>query len=91
MCGRFRLGKGREALREHFGSDVDLDWSPRYNIAPTQPIPSLRQNASEPKREVSLMRWGLIPISSTIPLAFRPGSSSDPRCQRERIAIRGGA
>lgn len=61
MCGRFRLGKGREALRKHFGSYGDLDWSPRYNIAPTQPIPTVRQNASEPKREVSLMHWGLIP------------------------------
>jgi putative SOS response-associated peptidase YedK len=61
MCGRFRLGKGREALRDYFGSDADFDWSPRYNIAPTQPIPTVRQNASQPKRELSLMRWGLIP------------------------------
>ena len=37
------------------------DWSPRYNIAPTQPVPVIRQNPKEPVRELSLMRWGLIP------------------------------
>jgi putative SOS response-associated peptidase YedK len=31
-----------------------------YNIAPTQPIPVIRQNPKEPVRELSLMRWGLI-------------------------------
>jgi putative SOS response-associated peptidase YedK len=61
MCGRFRLGKGREALKEYFGAEADLDWSPRYNIAPTQSIPSVRQNPSQPVRELSFMRWGLIP------------------------------
>jgi len=37
------------------------DWSPRFNIAPTQPVPVIRQNPKEPRRELSLMRWGLIP------------------------------
>ena len=34
------------------------DWNPRYNIAPTQPIPVIRQNPKEPVRELSLMKWG---------------------------------
>jgi putative SOS response-associated peptidase YedK len=37
------------------------EWSPRYNIAPTQPVPVIRQHPKEPVRELSLMRWGLIP------------------------------
>jgi putative SOS response-associated peptidase YedK len=37
------------------------DWNPRYNIAPTQPVPVIRQNPKEPRRELSLLRWGLIP------------------------------
>ena len=37
------------------------DWIPRYNVAPTQPVPVIRQNPKEPVRELSLMRWGLIP------------------------------
>ena len=37
------------------------DWNPRYNIAPTQLVPVIRQNPKEPIRELSLLRWGLIP------------------------------
>jgi len=61
MCGRFRLGKGREALKKYFGAHNDLDWDPRYNIAPTQDIATVRQDPREPQRVVSLMRWGLVP------------------------------
>ena len=34
---------------------------PRWNIAPTQPIPIVRQDRKEPKRTFGLVRWGLIP------------------------------
>jgi putative SOS response-associated peptidase YedK len=62
MCGRYRLGRGREAFVKYFGTDADdLDWSPRYNIAPTQNVPTIRQDAKEPKRTASLLRWGLFP------------------------------
>jgi putative SOS response-associated peptidase YedK len=39
----------------------EQEWSPRYNIAPTQSVPVIRQNPKEPVRELSLVRWGLIP------------------------------
>ena len=61
MCGRFRLGKGREALKKFFGAYNDIEWEPRYNLAPTQDIVTVRQDRHEPKRVLSLMRWGLIP------------------------------
>jgi putative SOS response-associated peptidase YedK len=49
-------------IEEYFESATwDEDWSPRYNIAPTQPVPVIRQNPKRPMRELSLMRWGLIP------------------------------
>jgi len=49
-------------VEEYFESAPwDDDWSPRYSIAPTQPIPVIRQNPREPVRELSLARWGLIP------------------------------
>jgi putative SOS response-associated peptidase YedK len=64
MCGRFRLGKGKEALKEYFGAQGNVDWSPRYNIAPTDRIPTVRQDRKQPVRELSLMRWGLIPCWS---------------------------
>jgi putative SOS response-associated peptidase YedK len=62
MCGRYRLSRRKQIIEEHFDtSSGEKDWSPRYNIAPTQPIPVIRQNPKEPIRELSLMRWGLIP------------------------------
>jgi putative SOS response-associated peptidase YedK len=62
MCGRYRLSRRKQIVEEHFDSvSGEEDWGPRYNIAPTQPIPVIRQNPKEPRRELSLMRWGLIP------------------------------
>jgi len=62
MCGRYRLSRRKQIVEEHFASvSGDEDWSPRFNIAPTQPIPVIRQNPKEPVRELSLIRWGLIP------------------------------
>jgi putative SOS response-associated peptidase YedK len=62
MCGRYRLSRRKQIVEEYFASAPwDHDWSPRYNIAPTQPIPVVRQNPKRSVRELSLMRWGLIP------------------------------
>jgi putative SOS response-associated peptidase YedK len=62
MCGRYRLSRRKQIIEEHFDSvSGEEDWSPRYNIAPTQPVPIIRQNPKEPLRQFSLVRWGLIP------------------------------
>src|ERR1700674_1117492 len=62
MCGRYRLSRRKQVVEEYFdGVSNEPDWSPRYNIAPTQPVAVIRQNPKEPVRELSLMRWGLIP------------------------------
>jgi putative SOS response-associated peptidase YedK len=62
MCGRYRLSRRKEILEEHFdAADWRDDWSPRYNIAPTQHIPVIRQHPKEPVRQISTLRWGLIP------------------------------
>ena len=31
-------------------------WEPRYNIAPTQPVPVIRQHPKEPRRDLSVTR-----------------------------------
>ena len=62
MCGRYRLSRRKQLLEEHFATDPwEGDWEPRYNIAPTQPVPVIRQDSKEPVRRLSLVRWGLIP------------------------------
>ncbi len=66
MCGRYRLSRRKQVLAEHFGADyVDGEWEPRYNVAPTQQVPVVRQDAKDPVRHISPMRWGLIPFWAT--------------------------
>ena len=60
MCGRYRLSRRKQLVEEYFDASGDDDWSPRYNIAPTQPVPIIRQHPKEPNRVLSLVRWGLI-------------------------------
>ncbi len=61
MCGRYRLTAKQRYLRDHFALDDDPTWTPRWNIAPTQQIATIRQHRTEPRRIFGLMRWGLIP------------------------------
>jgi SOS response associated peptidase (SRAP) len=62
MCGRYRLSRRKQKIEEHFDCvSGEEDWTPRYNVAPTQPVPIIRQHPIEPRRERSVIRWGLIP------------------------------
>jgi putative SOS response-associated peptidase YedK len=45
MCGRYRLTRA-ERLAEQFDAEIAEDLHPRYNIAPTQPVPVVRTNGS---------------------------------------------
>src|SRR5215470_18103655 len=68
MCGRYRLSRRKEIIEEHFDTAAwDDAWLPRYNIAPTQPVPVIRQHPKEPIRQIASMRWGLIPNWATNP------------------------
>jgi putative SOS response-associated peptidase YedK len=62
MCGRYRLSRRKQILEEQLAAvSDDADWSPRYNIAPTQFVPVVRQSRRTANRELSLIRWGLVP------------------------------
>jgi putative SOS response-associated peptidase YedK len=66
MCGRYRLSRRKEILAEQFDTDFDdLDWEPRYNIAPTQPVAVIMRLGPGQGRKASMMRWGLIPSWAT--------------------------
>jgi putative SOS response-associated peptidase YedK len=49
-------------LAKQFQLDDVADLAPRYNIAPTQDVAVVRLNPSTEKRELSMLRWGLIPF-----------------------------
>jgi len=59
MCGRYLITTAPEAFRRLFDYDDMPNFPPRYNVAPTQPIPIVR--VMEGKRRFALVRWGLIP------------------------------
>ena len=59
MCGRYAVITNPEAMRALFRYLEQPNFPPRYNVAPTQPVPIVRM--VEGKREFALVRWGLIP------------------------------
>ena len=68
MCGRFVITSPPAALRQVFGYAEQPNFPPRYNVAPTQPIPVvIIENATHHFR---LMRWGLLPAWVKDPRTF---------------------
>jgi putative SOS response-associated peptidase YedK len=60
MCGRFTLRSRLNVVVRELDLFGDVEWEPRYNIAPTQPVPIVRRD-EDGRRACSLARWGLIP------------------------------
>jgi putative SOS response-associated peptidase YedK len=59
MCGRFAFYSPHEAVIRLFGVAAAPEIEPRWNIAPTQFIATVRE-AGGP-REVAMLYWGLVP------------------------------
>jgi putative SOS response-associated peptidase YedK len=60
MCGRYAFFSPAEAVKRTFALDDCPVLEPRYNIAPTQPVPVLRETGTG-RRELAMLHWGLIP------------------------------
>lgn len=59
MCGRYIITSAPEALRRLFSYREQPNFPPRYNVAPTQPVPVvILENGV---RQLKLMRWGFLP------------------------------
>jgi putative SOS response-associated peptidase YedK len=59
MCGRFTLTIDPADLRDAFpGLMFPEDMSPRYNVAPSQPVAVVANNG---KNQVEFFKWGLVP------------------------------
>ncbi len=72
MCGRYDNLIAREAYRLLFraGRLPASNFPPRYNIAPTDPIPIVRVDPRDGERELVMARWGLVPwFSKAMPKA----------------------
>lgn len=60
MCGRITLTTSGSELADYLRTIDSLTWEPRYNIAPTQPVATVRVE-SDGECHLREMRWGLIP------------------------------
>jgi putative SOS response-associated peptidase YedK len=62
VCNRYRLTHSKQYLAERFeAADDAIEERPRYNIAPTQPVLTVRKEQGKKVRHFTTMRWGLIP------------------------------
>ncbi len=61
MCGRFAFFAPREAIQLAFGTVRNLDFEPRYNIAPTQNIVAFTLDDDQALR-ADHFHWGLMPF-----------------------------
>ncbi|MGD0265648.1 MAG: SOS response-associated peptidase [Candidatus Methylomirabilota bacterium] len=61
MCGRFSLGASATTLAAQFDLADLPAWSPHYNFAPAQVVPTLLRPAPDSGRQFRLLHWGLIP------------------------------
>ena len=68
MCGRYTITSAPEAIRALFRYPEQPNFPPRYNVAPTQPIPIVR--LVEGERHFALVRWGLLPSWVKDPKTF---------------------
>src|SRR5829696_5018817 len=63
MCGRYPEPFHYKDINKYFAAvariDEELGFTPRYNIAPTQLAPIVRED--EDGRQLTLLRWGLVP------------------------------
>lgn len=69
MCGRYGRSADRktivEQLQAHDASELDDSYfAPSYNVAPQSMQPVVRLDDETGERELTIMRWGLIPFWS---------------------------
>ena len=68
MCGRYKLATPAEVLRDVFGFVERPNLPARYNVAPSQEAPVVRQRRRPAgERTVQNLRWGLVPSGAKDP------------------------
>lgn len=68
MCGRYAIISVPELIRALLRYVEHPNFPPRYNVAPTQPVPVVR--LTDGVRHFALVRWGLLPSWVKDPKSF---------------------
>jgi putative SOS response-associated peptidase YedK len=63
MCGRYATSRSAADLSALFDAEDETGGvlAADYNVAPTDPVPLVRESASQHKRVLQAARWGLVP------------------------------
>ncbi len=92
MCGRYAVTLPPAAMTELFRTLNQLDFPPRYNVAPTQPIVAILEQHG--RRTAKLLRWGFVPAWVKDPRVFplvinaRAESMADKPAFRDALRYR---
>ena len=88
MCGRFTLTADPAEIIDIFGDfTFPTQFSPRYNIAPTQPVLAIPNN---PDRKADFFIWGLIPSWAKDPSIGNKLINARGETIAEKPSFRGG-
>ncbi len=86
MCARYVITSPAAAVRALFAYQELPNFPPRYNVAPTQPIPIVR--LLEGKRSYALARWGFLPAWVKDPRTFSLLINARGESVRDKPAFR---
>ena len=87
MCGRFTLSASGEELARQFDLEEAIELEPRFNIAPSQDVATVRQEPGG-TRTLYLQRWGLIPAWVKDPKEFTTLINARSETVAEKPAFR---
>jgi putative SOS response-associated peptidase YedK len=86
MCGRYVLYSEPEVVAAAFKLASVPALTPRFNIAPTQPAPVIRNSSTG--RVLALLRWGLVPAWSPHPTSGPQPINARSETVRSKPAFR---
>ena len=88
MCGRFTLTVDPAEIADTFGSfTFPIQFAPRYNIAPSQPVLAIPNDA---KNKADFFIWGLIPSWAKDPSISNKLINARGETIAEKPSFRGG-
>lgn len=87
MCGRYAVTLPPEMMADLFNLLNRIDYPPRYNIKPTEPIVAIWEQQG--RRTGQLVRWGLVPAWVKDPREFPLLINARAESMAEKPAFRG--
>jgi putative SOS response-associated peptidase YedK len=84
MCGRYYRRSDKQCIADAFEIGKlppGFELPPDYNIAPSTFQPVIRTDPETGERELTMMRWGLVPAKIAAPDSFKTFSTTNARAQ----------